>query len=160
MKRSLNLWLLGCALVCALSWFFGRALSTRDKAVRPPAPVAETPAVAESEPAPAIQVRLLNGTDESGLAREYSLLLPRAGCIPAGIGNAPGGLWDESLLVNRRLPPAQAAGLAKRLGDLPLIGEWDDRVSEDVVLVLGADHGRIRTAVAELLPAGHATDGK
>ena len=38
-------------------------------------------------------------------------MLPRAGCIPAGIGNAPPGDWPESVLVNRRLTDARAAGL-------------------------------------------------
>lgn len=113
-----------------------------------------------AQPQAGIQILILNGTEERGLAREYSLMLAQARCVPAGIGNAPDGIWQQSLLVNRRLPKDRARDLAHRLGGLQVIQEWDDRGTEDAVLVLGRDHRRVEAALADKGEAGSGSGGK
>ncbi|MCP4571962.1 MAG: LytR C-terminal domain-containing protein [bacterium] len=103
---------------------------------------------AATEPVGAPHLLVLNGAGRSGLAREISLLLGPAGCVAAGVDNAPGPARAASVLVNRRLPDVHADRLARRLGNLPVLREWDGRTAEDAVLVLGADWERVRTALA------------
>jgi hypothetical protein len=93
-------------------------------------------------------VLVLNGAARSGLAREISLLLGPAGCVAAGVDNAPGPVRQTSVLVNRRLPDGAAARLAARLGGVPVLREWDARSAEDAVLVLGMDWPTVREALA------------
>ena len=158
MKRPLNLWLIGLLAVCLISiWLGGRSL--RRKTAPPTPPADEAKDLVQSEPR-AVQILVLNGTAESGLARDYGALLPRLGCVTAGIGNAPSTGWTRSLLVNRRLKPDRAAALARELGGLPVIREWDRRTTEDAVLVLGDDHARIADAIAGRTNASAASAGK
>jgi hypothetical protein len=56
----------------------------------------------------------------------------------------------RSLLVNRRLSDRQADELARRLGGIRVIREWDGRVGEDAVLVLGADHELLKSSLVKL----------
>ena len=158
MKRPLNLWLIGLLAICLISlWLGGRSL--RREEAPPVEPVDAVEGLVQAEPR-AVQLLVLNGTTESGLARDYGALLPRLGCVTAGIGNAPSIGWPRSVLVNRRLTPDQAAELARELGGLPIIREWDRRTTEDAVLVLGDDHARIAEAIADRTSAGTATAGK
>jgi len=148
-KRGLNLWLLILTGVFLASWFFGRHLDdpagadpSVDDVVRE-SPV--TPDISgEDEANPLVHLRVLNGTPQGGLARDFCLLLGRAGCVAESVDNAPHDRFEESLLVNRRLGEDEAKKLARRLGDIPVLREWDDRTSEDAVLVLGLDHSRVR----------------
>lgn len=110
------------------------------------APVAEAPAARDARDR-VIHLRVLNGTPEAGLASDVSLRLDRAGCVADRVANAPHDRFARTLLVNRRLDDDRAAALAARLGDLPLLREWDDRAAEDAVLVLGADHARVAAAL-------------
>lgn len=143
MGRSLNLWLLVLLLVCAASVWFGRDLFKPDP-VTPgqlPLPSPRSHEVTETEEP--VHVLVLNGTDVSGLARQVSLLATRVGCVIEGVGNADGLDGRASFLVNRRLSDRRALDLAKTLGDVPVIREWDNRCSEDAVLVLGSDYDRV-----------------
>ena len=94
-----------------------------------------------------IHLRVLNGTDVSGLAGEVSLRLDRAGCVADQVGNAPHAHYEHTLLINRRLDDDRAAALAERLGGCRRLREVDARAAEDAVLVLGADHDRVLGAL-------------
>jgi len=148
MKDRLNTWLLVVVAICALSLWFGKDLvrtgkdSSREE---PTSGGAETTFVMSEEEKP-VHLVVLNGTSELGLAREVSLLLGRAGCVAESVGNAPHRDFARSLLVNRRLSDRHAGDLARRLGGIRVIREWDGRAGEDAVLVLGADFPRL-TAV-------------
>ena len=96
-----------------------------------------------------MHLRILNGTQETGLAREVGLRLGAAGHVIEGVGNAAGIRDGGSLLVNRRLDDAVARRLAAELGGVAVIREWDGRCSEDAVLVLGADWSQVLAALTE-----------
>ncbi len=93
-------------------------------------------------------LRVLNGTSHSGLAREFSLLVSGRGCVVEGIGNAP-GIWSESLLINRRMQQQESGILAHQLGGVAVIRQWDERLTEDAVLVLGEDFEKVKAALLE-----------
>jgi len=143
MKRSLNLWLLVVAAVCALSFWFGRDLiqpaSRQDNAVILPALPTAAPPADES-----VHLMVLNGTPEAGLARDIGLLLGRTGCVVERVGNAPHDHFVRTILVNRLLSVERAAALAAELGGLPVLREFDRRSAVDAVLVLGRDADRLR----------------
>ena len=141
MKGRLNTWLLLLVAICALSLWFGKDLvpkGTGSSREEPTPTGAETTFAMSAEETP-IHLTVLNGTSELGLAREVSLLLGRVGCVAESVGNAPHRDFGRSLLVNRRLSDRHAGALARRLGGIRVIREWDGRVGEDAVLVLGAD---------------------
>jgi len=131
-----NLWLAAAAALCAVSLAAGLRGHRPGHAAPDPGP----------EPA-AIHLRVLNGTDLAGLARDLGRRLGAAGFVIGGVGHAPRPAPPASLLVNRRLDEAAAAALAARLGDLPVVREWDGRCSEDAVLVLGPDWRRVTDAL-------------
>ena len=137
MKSRVNIWLLLAVALCAVSLWAGWR-PDRDEADE---------SMVDDQPGTA-HLLVLNGTDRPGLAREISLLLGPAGCVVEGVGNAPGNDWPRCLLVNRRMAPARAARLAERLGGVTVVREWDDRATEDAVLVLGADWNGVRRALA------------
>ena len=156
MPGRLNLWLLILAGVCALSLWFGKDLVLRSwNGSAGNMPIAEEPvdfAMAAEEMS--VHLMVLNGTSEPGLARQISLLLGRAGCVAENLGNAPRRDYEHSLLVNRRLTDQRAADLARLLGGLRVIREWDSRAGEDAVLVLGADHEHVKNSLATFRTAG------
>ena len=145
MKGSLNLWLAVVVVVCGLSFWFGKDLvlptgaADESRESRPEKVlVAPVPA---SEP---VYLLVLNGTDKAGLAREFGLLLGKAGCVTEKVGNAPHDHFTSSFLVNRRLSAARAEQLAAELGGVPVLREFDGRSATDAVLVLGQDAARLR----------------
>ena len=147
MRGKLNIWLLILAIVFLASWYFGRgdyADLFRGGESTVLQEVVEEPDWTE-DPAdtPLVHLKVLNGTDVPGLARDFSLLLGRTGCVAESLGNAPHDRYERTILVNRRLKPARARALAREFGDVVLVQEWDDRAGEDAVLVLGADHPRV-----------------
>jgi hypothetical protein len=137
-----NLWLLLAVVLCAASVWAGLRGGGAEADGESAAPLPSG-----DEPAAAIHLRVLNGTDRAGLARDLALSLGPAGCVVVGVGNAPADPWPRSLLVNRRLAPNRAEALARRLGGLAVVREWDSRAGEDAVLVLGADWNRVRQAL-------------
>jgi len=147
MRSRLNTWLLALVAVFALSLWFGKDLIRAGKKGSAGGTSATGPTTifamsAEETP---IHLVVLNGTNESGLAREISMLLGRAGCVTESVGNAPGRDFGRSILVNRRLSNSKAFDLARRLGGIRVIREWDRRGGEDAILVLGADCARLRS---------------
>ena len=94
-----------------------------------------------------IQLEIRNGSGVAGLAADLSLILGRAGATAALLANAPHDHFEHSLLINRRLDDAVASALAERLGGLPVLLEFDSAAEVDMVLVLGADHVRVRNAL-------------
>ena len=95
-----------------------------------------------------IHLVVLNGTSEFGLARGVGLLLGRVGCVAERVGNAPHRNFVRTFLVNRRLSDRQAADLARRLGGIRVIREWDGRGGEDAILILGADCAHLTSFLA------------
>jgi len=98
-------------------------------------------------PGGVVHLVVLNGTPVPNLAGDFSLLVGGAGCVADRIDNAPHDGFARSLLIDRRLGEARAAALARRLGDPVLLHEHDAGTTEDAVLVLGADHARLREAL-------------
>jgi hypothetical protein len=165
MNGRTNLLLIVLLAVCALS--FWRAGQDEEPGERPErgggdgaevagAPVAGSlgadraggeradPGAAAERP---VHLLVLNGTAIDGLAHEIGMAVSLAGCVVERVSNAPHDRFARSLLVNRRLTPNRVARLAERLGGLPVLEERDPRTTEDAVLVLGADHERIRQAL-------------
>ena len=147
MRGRLNLWLLLIAIFCAVSLWagLGARIPLREKI-----PWIETrnePEPDVEQSAPAVHLLVLNGTNHRGLARQVGLLVPRAGCLAQNIGNAPAGEHPVSLLINRRLDQDRAQRLARRLGGVPLLMEWDGRGTEDAVLLLGDDYSDLLAAL-------------
>ena len=132
-----NLWLGLAVGLCAVSLWAG--VRSRH---------ADPPGAAPAPGSPAVHLRVLNGTDVPGLARDLGRSLGAAGLVIGGVGDAPRPVPAATLLVNRRLDAAAAERLAVRLGGVPVVREWDRRCSEDAVLVLGPDWARVRAALA------------
>lgn len=155
MRSTRNLLLLLLVVVCALSLWLGRGsrgpeapASATSVSVGDPDPwVAVREDNRREASAPAMHLAVLNGTLENGLAREIGLALNLVGCVTERVGNAPHQQFARCVLVNRRLSRQVARKLATRLGEVPVIEERDLRTTEDAVLVLGADHGRITRAL-------------
>jgi len=148
MLRSLNFWLFLVVIICGISLFITTGVSVPfswDNAEKLPSPATEWSNTATDQPA---HLRILNGTDHGGLAREFSLLISGRGCVVEGIGNAS-GTRAESLLVNRRMGAKEAKILAGKLGGIAIIRQWDERMTEDAVLVLGEDFKQVRAALLE-----------
>lgn len=145
MKGSLNLWLLVIVVICALSFWFGKdlILPAADGGSDPKTPATHRIEAGEEEVEP-VHLLVLNGTSEGGLAREFGLLLGRAGCVAEKVGNAPHDHFEQSFLVNRQLSTIRVEQLAAELGGVPIIREFDGRTSADAVLVLGRDAERLR----------------
>jgi hypothetical protein len=150
MGRPRNFLLALLVAVCAVSLWLARGDS----------PSLREDALPEDHGAPSVQeaalppahLRVLNSTGEAGLAAEAALLLPGLGCVVEGVGNAPGWGGSPSVLINRRLSDDRAAMLARKLGEISVIREWDGRTTEDAVLVLGADHARLLARLKEVAP--------
>ena len=152
MRGRLNTWLLILVGICAVSLWFGKDLvrESSPDAQAPPAALVGPGDFTLAEEETPIHLVVLNGTTEPGLAREISLRLSRAGCVVESVGNAGRRNLARSLLVNRRLSDRQADELARRLGGVRVIREWDGRVGEDAVLVLGADHQQLKSSLMKL----------
>ena len=151
MKGSLNLWLLVILVVCALSFWFGKDLILPGPALEEGSTTvtgSQGPVEKIAEP---VHLMVLNGTAEGGLARDFGLLLGRAGCVVEKVGNAPHSDYAESFLVNRTLSQARAEEFAAELGGLPILREFDGRSTADAVLVLGRDCERIREKLLQMV---------
>jgi hypothetical protein len=148
----LNTWLLLLVVVCALSVWFGKDLVQKIPSGSAGADLvaARTPEYDLPEEETPAHLVVLNGTTKPGLAREVGLLLGRAGCVAERVGNAPRRNFSHSLLINRRLTENRAQDLARRLGGIRVIREWDGRRGEDAVLVLGADHEKLVSRLESL----------
>ena len=151
--RTLQPALLIVVLICLVS--LGLWLVRGDMGGIPGSPVSDALGPAHSGgkgsvadlPGGVVHLVVLNGTEVPDLAGDLSLLLGSAGCVADRIGNAPHARFTASLLVNRRLDDDRAAELARRLGGPVLLLERDPGATEDAVLVLGADHGKLRSAL-------------
>ena len=146
MLKSLNFWLFLIVLVCGISLFLATGVSMPflRGSQKEPKPV-ETDWKTDPE-SQAVHLKIMNGTQQNGLAREFSLLVSGQGCVVETIGNAP-GIWPESLLVNRRLDPGKSSDLARQLGARNVIRQWDERGTEDAVLILGDDFESLKAAL-------------
>ncbi len=151
MRRSLNFWLLGVLVVCGVSFWIGRGTPLPGRQRKGPAAGRVGGQEAAELPA-GLQLVVLNGTDVGGLARNFGLLLGRGGLAPVRYGNAAPQDYQSSFLVNRRLSAAQVSSLRDFLGGIQVLQEYDGRSTEDAVLVLGADHDRLRSALAAKEP--------
>lgn len=156
MRGRVNTWLLLFLVVCAVSLWLGKDLvpERSESAQEVDTPSAPVPDYALSKVDAPVHLAVLNGTNEAGLARKISLLLGRAGCVAESVGNAPDRRFARSLLINRKLSDDKAADLARRLGGIPVIREWDGRGSEDAVLVLGGDFAGLEAGLEGKLSSG------
>lgn len=147
MFRSLNFWLFLVVIACGVSLVVASGVSLPEMGNQPE----DTPAVIpnwQTEPdEQTVHLRVLNGTQQSGLARQFSLLVSGRSCVVEGVGNAPGS-WPRSVLVNRRLDHDAARKLAALMGSVPVIRQWDERYTEDAVLILGSDFEKVKAALA------------
>lgn len=147
MKRQTNLWLLLIVAVCAASLWVGRGAENPFRQPDPVRQATRSTGPAGEPDAPPVHLAILNGAGQGGLARQISGLVTRVGCVVESVGNAPAGQYPGSLLINRRLDPERARALAAQLGGIRLLTEWDERSTEDAVLLLGADHALVLTAL-------------
>lgn len=149
MSGRLNVWLLVLVAICGVSYWFGKDLvfpsGTPDRQESRPVQVADQYELPDEETA--IHLVVLNGTDRAGLARDISLLLGRAGCVAENVGNAPHRGYKKSFLVNRGLSDDRAEDLASLLGGVRILRERDGRGTEDAVLVVGEDWGKMTSAL-------------
>ncbi len=148
MLKSLNFWLFLVVIICGVSLLIASGISLPNLAVEQEIAVPVAPNWRTGSDDAPIHVKILNGTSHSGLAREFSLLVSAKGCVVETIGNAP-GTWPESLLVNRRLELQTSRELAHQLGGMDVIRQWDERLTEDAVIVLGEDFEKVRAALQE-----------
>jgi hypothetical protein len=148
MSGRLNIWLVVALAVCGMSYWFGKDIVNSTDGI---SRTTELPGVSfvDQDNEGALHLLVLNGTDQSGLAREFGLLLGRAGCVADKVGNAPHSRYDRSFLVNRQLDSSRIEKLATDLGGLPVLIEFDGRSAADAVLVLGKDADRIRKHLME-----------
>jgi len=141
--RSLNLWLAVLVVVCGVSLW----LTNGGTLPSGPGPGSTGPGATDNPDAfgvtDPVHLRVLNGTGVSGLARDISLQVVPLGCVVEGVGNVGNGDTAVSVLINRRLADAAAQRLADRLGGIPVVRQWDDRRTEDAVLILGGDWDRV-----------------
>ena len=156
MRGRTNIWLLLFVVICAGSLWLGKDLVPRGSksAVEGGVSPVPAPSYAMSKEDAPIHLAVLNGTSEAGLARKVSLLLGRTGCVAESFGNAPRRDFSHSILVNRKLSAGRAAALARRLGGIRVIREWDSRGSEDAVLVLGRDFAQLEAGLEGKLSSG------
>ena len=148
MLRSLNFWLFLVVIICGVSLVVASGVSLPKLGGQAEeVPVAGTNWETDPDEQP-VHLRVLNGTTQGGLARQFSLLVSGSNCVVEGIGNAPGN-WPESILVNRRLDGQVVRELAQRMGSVPVIRQWDERHTEDAVLILGEDFEKLKTALAQ-----------
>jgi hypothetical protein len=134
--------LVALLLICAGSWWWAQREPASGRAPAPATPATPQPRAhgsADGDPAPSVHLAVLNGTGEPGLARRVSRRLGTRGCVVVRVADAPHDTFATTLLVNRRLAGPRAAALARRLGGVRLLREWDARATEDAVLVLGDD---------------------
>ena len=148
MLRSLNFWLFLVALICGVSFWVASGSPLPGGLELEPSTAKTNGNWVESQRQQVVHLRILNGTQASGLARQFSLLVAGRGCVVEGVGNAPGS-WPQSLLVNRRLAPEDALNLARKFGSVEVIHQWDERLTEDAVLILGEDYEKLRSALAQ-----------
>jgi len=161
MKRTF--YLLALLIVCAVSFWIGREVQPEpeknDSTLPDRLVVSREETLPASSRLPAgddsapVHLVVLNGTTQTGLAREIGLALTLVGCVTERIGNAPHTQFTQSLLINRKLTPLVARDLASRLGGVQILEEKDHRTTEDAVLVLGTDFSRICEALS--LPFPH-----
>ena len=147
MFRSLNFWLFLVVLVCGFSFWISSgtplpSILSTERTVLP----AENSTERELFEQP-VHLRILNGTEIAGLARQFRLLATGRGFVVEGVGNAPGS-WPETLLVCRRLGHEQSRLLAGQFDSPPVIFQWDERMTEDALLIIGEDHARVRKVLA------------
>jgi hypothetical protein len=148
-RRWRNPLLLALLLVCAGSWWWAQREPASDRSPAPATPARprpQAPGAAAEDPASTVHLAVLNGTGEPGLARRVSRRLGTRGCVVVRVADAPHDTFATTLLVNRRLAGRRAAALARRLGGVRVLREWDARAAEDAVLVLGDD--RLAAALA------------
>ncbi len=147
MMRSLNFWLFMMVVVCGISLVFASGVTLPKMGELPKASVPEVQNWQTDPQEQPVHLMILNGTEHNGLARQFSLLTSGHGCVVETIGNAP-GIWSKSLLVNRHLDHDAAKDLARMMGQLPMIKQWDERQTEDAVLILGEDFAKVKAALA------------
>ena len=97
-----------------------------------------------SVPEESFQVEVLNGTGESGVAREVTLKLRKMGIDVLIEGNADRFDYKESVLIDRKGNPELMKRLARRLGVRTVVAQVQERPRVDVTLVVGWDKERLR----------------
>lgn len=88
---------------------------------------------------PRLQVEVLNGCGESGLAQRAAQRLQGLGQAVEVVADAEHHDFAVSFLVDRRGKPQLTRRLAERIGPCRVVLERTDDASVDVTLVLGRD---------------------
>ncbi len=143
--------MLALVLVCGVSWWIGHGSVLKGRTTES-ALDSHSPNWDPDASLAGIQLVVLNGTHVRGLARDCGMLLGRLGLAPVDFGNAQPQDYSRCFLVNRRLVAGQLAYLQQLLGGVPILREFDSRGTEDVVLVLGADHEQLLTNLKGRIP--------
>jgi len=86
-----------------------------------------------------IRVEVLNGAGVSGLARDVTRMLRDRNFDVVFYGNAPGGLRDSSVVLDRSGDVADARRVADALGIRAVRSEPDTALYLEATVILGAD---------------------
>lgn len=143
MKRLRKLLLFAFLLVCVASIWYAQRTDVRVSRPEEISADSEGFSPGLDDRSQTVQLTVLNGSGNAGLARRFSRQLAPLGCVVVSVADAPHDSFASSLLINRRLSQEQAQRLAARLGGVAVLPEWDRRGQEDAVLVLGRDHRRL-----------------
>ena len=116
---------------------------------------APTPSGPTVEPS-TVRVRVLNGTETTGLAASTVDALAAEGFVPAGTGDNPEKPVGATEVRSRPGGEAAARTVQQHLGGVGSPVEDDSIVDADVVVVLGTDFGAVEGAAT---PAGVPASG-
>ncbi len=89
-----------------------------------------------------ISVLVLNGCGAPGVAHETTRYLRERGFDVVDYRNAPGPVHAETIVIDRTGDLVAASLVARDLGTRNVIQQRPPRPLEDVVVIVGSDHGR------------------
>jgi hypothetical protein len=90
-------------------------------------------------PIPALQIEVLNGCGEPGLAQGAAERLQGLGHDVVRVGDAPLTGLKRTVILDRRGRDRLSRELARRIGPCPVLLERMDKPEVDLTLILGED---------------------
>ncbi|UCF06728.1 MAG: LytR C-terminal domain-containing protein [bacterium] len=91
-----------------------------------------------------LQIEVLNGTGESGLAMQTAAGLRRMGIDVLIVGDAESFDFEHSLLIDRKGNPALVRKLSRLIGCPRVLQQIQERPLVDATLIVGEDSGDLK----------------
>ena len=107
-----------------------------------------------SIPIPALQIEVLNGCGEHGLAQRAAERLQGLGHDVVRVGDAPMSGLERTVILDRRGRDRLSRELARQIGPCPVLLERVGMAEVDLTLILGADWSQLL-----LFSTGRAVSG-